>query len=1375
MSATGLLQTLPTRLPRRWLPALWLLALALSALAGWHVHVQDLAVREARLQALVDEKLEFIRARVMRHESGLRGARGAILAAGGDSLTRLQFEAVYGSRDPEREFPGALGLGFIRRVAPGEEAAFERWMRAQGRPGFRIADHRSHGGDHFIVQYLYPLSANEGVEGLDITGDPDRSQAARAAARSGEPRLTAPVALMQLRQREPGGLVLMLPVYRGNAVPDTPDAREAALLGWTSTPLVVADILADRGVTRDEFAYALSDDAQGRVFHASPGWRAAEPGEAEPRRHAQLQLYGRTWTLEAHALPGLAASERLADGALVAAALAALSTLLAGVGAQLLQLRRRRAELQREAERFTAAIVEASPQALLVADEGGRIVRANAAAAALFGYPMDELVGLNVDRLVGRAHQAGHAAMRAGYDGRARSIGVQAGLPARRRDGSEFTAALRLSPLPFHGQRYVVASLSDVTAEEAAFKDLARSERQWQDMAHRLPNLVWGCDAAGAVDFLNQRWADFTGEPPSALLSRRSVLAFVHPDDRAGFAAAWRESVATGAPFRSEHRLRRQDGCWRWFHASAVPVLDDAGRVRRWIGASHDIDELRQAEARLRELLQHEEGRVAERTAALEQSRLFLDRVGRVAGVGGWQLDLHSGVYKWTDELRRIAGAEDGYAPVLEEALACYPGAARDRVEAAIWAAMEEGKPYDMEVPFTTRDGRSIWVRIVGEPEYDADDPQGPPVRLVGALQDITERHAVAAALREAKLAAESANAAKSEFLAHMSHEIRTPLNAVIGLAYLLEQSPLQAQQRESVARIQVAGRALLAVVNDVLDLAKIEARQMALEPRPFDLRALLQEMRDLFGPQAQRKGLELRVDADGAAAALAPVLVGDDTRLRQVLVNLLSNALKFTEAGSVALALRAQPAGPGRVRVRFEVRDSGIGIPAEALKKLFSPFTQAEAGTTRRYGGTGLGLSIVRRLAELMEGTAEAESVAGEGSVFRVEVVLGVAEAGAGAGAPRGAAAEPAAVAQALAGVRVLVVDDSEINRDVARRVLELQGAAVSTAADGLQALRQLRADPGACDVVLMDMQMPVLDGLEATRQLRNEPALRDLPVLALSASALVSERERAREAGMNDYLTKPLEPQVLAAAIRRHAGTRPAARAARAALSAPVPARVASAPAAAAAASAGASTPWPHIEGIDTAAAALRLAHDLGLFRKLLARLLPEYGDLDDAQAARQRLHADAAGFAARMHRLRGGAAQLGATVLQAAAGQIETALRAAEPDLAEAEAGVQRLADALCALRVAAAPLLADAAAPAGGASAPTAAPAALARAEVAELLERLSRQDLGAEAAFQALAPRLRQALDTAAFERLREAVEGLEFEKAHAELDAGVPA
>ena len=505
---------------------------------------------------------------------------------------------------------------------------------------------------------------------------------------------------------------------------------------------------------------------------------------------------------------------------------------------------------------------------------------------------------------------------------------------------------------------------------------------------------------------------------------------------------------------------------------------------------------------------------------------------------GIWDCNLQTGECYYSPGYLRMLGFAPGQWPAHADTWVglLHPDEREAIVARAAQLLDTKGK-YEIDFRLRTHEGHYIWVTSRGQ--VVERDAAGKPLRAVGTHVDITERRHMLEQLEdlnrnlEVKVAertreAEAANAAKSQFLASMSHEIRTPMNAVLGLSQLLTDEPLTKDQQQMVQNINTAGRSLLSIINDILDSSKIEAGQLALEQQPFKMANLLGHVESLMNAVAQEKGLTLALTEE---SPIAGQVIGDALRIEQVLLNLVGNALKFTEQGGVTVQVIPVSITKSSARLRFEIQDTGIGLSPDEVARLFQPFTQADTSIARRFGGTGLGLSISKRLVELMGGEIGVTSTYGIGSTFWFELPFDRLP---DEEKPKSSATE--VKGPRLEGLRLLVVDDSQINLYLAERVLKREGAEVTLMKDGQQALDALRANPQGYDLVLMDIQMPVMDGLAATRAIREELGLVTLPVIALTAGVLAEEKQNALDAGVNDFLPKPMDLGLMASMIRSY-----------------------------------------------------------------------------------------------------------------------------------------------------------------------------------------------------------------------------------------------
>ncbi|MDJ0569640.1 MAG: ATP-binding protein [Pleurocapsa sp. MO_192.B19] len=528
-----------------------------------------------------------------------------------------------------------------------------------------------------------------------------------------------------------------------------------------------------------------------------------------------------------------------------------------------------------------------------------------------------------------------------------------------------------------------------------------------------------------------------------------------------------------------------------------------------------------------------------ETEASLKESEANLLEAQRLANLGNWEIEvgdnfeLDTARATWSAELFYIYGLDPKKGvPTFAELLQFHPPQDRQVIRSAFEKLLSEFTPYNLDLLYNCLNRETRYLKSIGRA---ACDETGKVIKLYGAIMDISDRKQIESelirqnrALEEAiavAQAADLANQAKSDFLASMSHEIRTPMNAILSVAQLLDLTQLDTQQQSLLETLKSNGQRLLTLIDDILDLSKIEAKELHLNPQEFALASLVDNLSNSFSPQLEQKGLELSIDLD---PALPVWLKGDDFRLQQVLSNFISNSIKFTEQGQIKVTIapektRAENSST-TILIRFSVEDPGIGISEEQQAKLFQPFTQADNSTTRRYGGTGLGLAICRRIVELMNGTIGVNSDVGRGSTFWVTVPLEVPTTDRTRQESEITTTSKPASDDSSQTISILVVEDYPDNRDLTLFMLDDLGYTTDSADNGQEALDKL--DQQQYDVILMDCQMPKLNGYQTTQIIRQrEEQERHTTIIGLTANAMSGDRQKCLDAGMDDYLSKPID----------------------------------------------------------------------------------------------------------------------------------------------------------------------------------------------------------------------------------------------------------
>jgi PAS domain S-box-containing protein len=641
----------------------------------------------------------------------------------------------------------------------------------------------------------------------------------------------------------------------------------------------------------------------------------------------------------------------------------------------------------------------------------------------------------------------------------------------------------------------------------ARTQELDDERRRLRDFSNSTADWFWEVDEKLKFSFLSESFKSFNGLSARDLLGMPLAAIYaqdtLNPDE---VKAEGLQRFAARKPFRDVAvAFKDEQGESQWFSASGVPIFDLEGVFTGYRGVAAIVTARKRAENELR------------------QTKERLEAAAAAGIIGLWDCDFINKKFYWDNVMYQLYGvSENEFASPHDAFYACMHPDDKELVTSVFQQSFQGRKDPELDFRIIRPDGSIRSLRGLSRTIFGSD---GKLERMVGVIYDVTDQKETLQALEQAKIQAEAASLAKSEFLANISHEIRTPLNAILGMTQVLARSGLNDEQTNCVRTLDSSAQNMLVLLTEVLDLSKIEAGQLELNEIPFSLAELIGSIANSFAVLAKNKGIALSVEPPPEGL---PTLLGDSIRLGQVLTNLAGNAIKFTTRGGVTISVKVLDQSAETVRIRIVVRDTGIGITAEHIAKLFEPFVQADRTTYSRFGGTGLGLAISKRLVGLMGGAIGVESEPEKGSEFWLVVPFKTTSM-TGTNEARFAAGH----AKPLDGVRILVVDDTETNREIAIRLLFLEGAVCESAENGRTAIERLRANPGHFDLVLMDVQMADMDGLEATRVIRHDLGLTDLPVIALTAGAMPSQRQLALAAGMNGFVAKPFRLRELVAAL--------------------------------------------------------------------------------------------------------------------------------------------------------------------------------------------------------------------------------------------------
>jgi two-component system, sensor histidine kinase and response regulator len=644
--------------------------------------------------------------------------------------------------------------------------------------------------------------------------------------------------------------------------------------------------------------------------------------------------------------------------------------------------------------------------------------------------------------------------------------------------------------------------------------EIDEKESPFRIMAEGCPAPMWVTNAAGRVEFVNRAYRELIGttlDPPGEL----DWQSLLHPDDGARYLAECDRSLRDRTSLRSETRIRDSHGEWRWVAAYAEPRFSPEQEFLGHVGLWPDITERKHAE----ELLRSSE----------EKFRQLAENIREVFWIMPPEADA---ILYVSPAFEQVWGRtrESLYANPISWVEAIHPD---DRERAELLLAKQlQGEPVLREYRIRTAEGLEKWIR---DRAFPIRDQAGHVIRLVGIAEEITEQKLYEQELIHAREVADVANLAESDFLANMSHEIRTPMNGIIGMTDLTLDTELDPTQREYLKAVKYSADALMSVINDILDFSKIEAGKLDLDPVEFSLRDCVGHAMKTLSVRAHEKNLEL---ACSIPPDLVDVVIGDSVRLRQVVLNLAGNAIKFTDRGEVVLRVQIGDMDADDLQLHFAISDTGIGIPQDKQKLIFEPFTQADTSTTRKYGGTGLGLAISMRLIETMGGRMWVESEVGKGSTFHFTVRFGRMAAG----VSTGISASPAI----LNNLPVLVVDDNATNRQILQKSLEYWGmrsAGASCATDALALLQQAKLAGSPFGLMIADRHMPEMDGFTLVEEIRKSPELAGLRTVMLTSGGERDDGQRCKELGIAAYLIKPILDSELLKALLLALGSFPEA----------------------------------------------------------------------------------------------------------------------------------------------------------------------------------------------------------------------------------------
>jgi len=972
-----------------------------SLMVGSFIQKKNQVAIENATQSATLKWIEKIEKRLTLYEYGLRGIRGAILSVGEDGITQKHVEDYSGSRDYDREFPGARGFGFIRRVPRNEESSFLESARQDGKPDFNIRMLSPHDGERYIIQYIEPISRNAPAVGLDIASEPNRKEAADAALRTGMPQLTGPITLVQAEKNAQQAFLILLPIYHGGKTPETEEKRRQEGFGWSYAPLLMTEVLANLNIDASKVAIELYDVTHAK--HAVLFYQTNNIGQVDAavsQYTSTFTLYGRKWRIHFYAYSAFIENLNLLSPSYVSALCALVGALLTIIFVFILIGRERKKDYHQEIIRMNLSLeaqVQERTQALTqslkehemllnsidqhllysVANAKGVIIDVNDNFCISSGYTKKELIGQNHRIISSGKHTADFwrevwRKISSGNSWRGEICNCSKNGELRWFD-SVITPSVNEEGVIDH----YVALRIDVTPKKMASLHLANLNRLFNHVLQAASEqAIIATDTKGIITLFNygaERMLGYTEgdvvgvstpvifHRQNEIIARGLELSGDYNKEISGFNVL-SYKAKQNIPDRAMWTYVRKNQSVLKVSLAVTVMRDERDNIIGFLVIATDVSEDLRIKQELAQLSQH------------------LMIAADVAELGIWSAAPSSDSLYWNDQM---FGIYDQPIELKKEGVLfnhwlerLHPEDVKEQLD-IFNQAIEQKKNYTTSFRLILANGDVRYIHCAASVEKDEF---GNVLYVTGINQDVTQRHIYEEGIKQAKEAADSANAAKSAFLANMSHEIRTPMNAVLGMLALALKTELNTKQKDYLSKAESAANSLLGLLNDLLDFSKIDAGKMELDIRPVEIESLLQDLSIVLSGSQKDKAIDVLFDID---THLPEKIKIDSMRFLQVLINLAGNAIKFTQKGSVTVGVSLMDETQSHASIKVSITDTGMGISPEQAEKLFQGFVQAEASTSRRFGGTGLGLAISKQLVVMMGGELHLESELGKGSCF--------------------------------------------------------------------------------------------------------------------------------------------------------------------------------------------------------------------------------------------------------------------------------------------------------------------------------------------------------------------------------------------------------